>query len=354
MRDLTNYCIFQNAYIKEALKQMDKAASKILFVVKKDNKLIGSVSDGDIRRAILKGVNLTEKVNYIMNNNPTFVNENYNIKIVKRIFLEKRYEAIPVVNSNKEVVDILFWNKVFSEKKIRKCPRLNIPVVIMAGGRGTRLDPFTRILPKALIPIGEKPIIEIIMDEFAKFGMTKFYVSVNRKAKMIKAYFEDFSKKYHIFYIDEDKPLGTVGALKFLEDKINTQFFVSNCDIVMKTDYAEIYKFHKVGNYSMTLVGSMQYHVIPYGVCEIENGGELIELREKPEYNFLINTGMYILNPDILKFIPYKESFDLTDLITKLKKIGKKIGVYPISEKSWIDIGQWEEYKKSLDKLRGT
>ena len=348
MRDLTNYCIFQSTSIKEALKQMDKAASKILFVVKKDNKLIGSLSDGDIRRAILKGVNLTEKVNSIMNNNPTFVDENYDIENVKKILLEKKFEAIPIVNCNKEVVDTLFWNKVFNDKPIRKYPKINIPVVIMAGGRGTRLDPFTRILPKALIPIGEKPIIEIIMENFAKFGISDFYISINHKAKMIKSYFEDFESKYNIYFIDEEKPLGTAGSLKFLQDKIGTSFFVSNCDVIINDDYTKIYDFHKKSNAQLTLVASMQHYVIPYGVCKIKRGGQLKKIYERPEYDFLINTGMYLLESSVPKWIPANEFYNITDLIQKLQKQNQKIVVYPVSEKSWIDVGQWEGFKATV------
>lgn len=218
----------------------------------------------------------------------------------------------------------------------------------MAVGKGTRLDPFTRILPKALIPIGDKPIIEVIMDKYAEFGMTVFYVSVIHKARMIKAFFEDFHSDYNISFVNEGKPLGTVGSLKLLEGKINSPFFVSNCDIIINTDYTKIYKFHRKNKYDLTLVASMQHHPILYGVCKIENGGMLKEFTEKPECDFLVNIGFYVLNPDILEFIPESKYFDMTDFMNILKQRNKTIGAYPISEKSWIDIG-WEKYKETLD-----
>ena len=222
----------------------------------------------------------------------------------------------------------------------------------MAGGKGTRLAPFTYILPKPLIPIGEKPVIEIIIDEYIKFGVNNFFISVNHKANMIKAYFEDINHEYSIGYVIEDKPLGTAGSLKYLEGKIDSDFFVSNCDIIIKENYNSIYDFHKKNDNILTLVSSMQHHTIPYGVCEIENGGTLKSITEKPQYDFLVNTGMYILSPEALKYIPENEFFHITHLIEKLKDDGKKVGVFPVSEKSWIDIGQWTEYKKAVEFLK--
>jgi NDP-sugar pyrophosphorylase family protein len=292
---------------------------------------VGIVTDGDFRRAILRGVDLENSVEKIANKNFYFLETGYKSKEAEDIFENTPARHIPVLDNGK-LVDILIEEEFFKiGEKISKKPQLNIPVVIMAGGKGTRLDPFTRILPKALIPIGEKPIIEIIMDEYAKYGIKDFYISVNHKSRMIKAYFEDLQEHYNIHYIDEDKPLGTAGALKYLEGKFSSSFFVSNCDIIIKEDYSKIYRFHKEGKYLLTLVGSMQHHTIPYGICEIKNGGELEIIREKPEYDFLVNTGMYILNPKVLKYLPKNEFFYITQLIEKLQKSGCKIGTYPVS-----------------------
>ena len=156
----------------------------------------------------------------------------------------------------------------------------------MAGGKGKRMDPFTRILPKPLIPLGDEPIIKIIMDEFNKFGIVNFYISLNEKAKMIKAYFHDHSSPYTIQFIDEEEPLGTAGALKYLKGKLDAPFFVSNCDIVLHANYKSILDFHTKGSYALTLVASMRHFTIPYGVCDVINDGELVEIKEKPEYDF--------------------------------------------------------------------
>ena len=221
----------------------------------------------------------------------------------------------------------------------------------MGGGKGTRLDPFTRILPKPLIPMGNDPIIKIIMDEFGKYGMSDFYITLNNKGKMIKAYFHDHNLPYKINFIEEQKPLGTAGALKLIKPKLKETFFVSNCDIIIKSDYNDIIKFHKERKNSLTLVGSMQHYTIPYGVCEIENGGDLISIREKPQYDFLTNTGMYVLELDVLNLIPGDTYFDMTDLIKAIQGKGQKVGVFPVSKESWIDVGQWAEYKNAIQKI---
>ncbi len=342
--------ISPDTQIKQALKVMDKTAHKTLFVVKNE-KLIGSVSDGDIRRAILQEINLTDPISSITNTSPTMLTENYKPEEVKRIFLEKRFEAIPIVDENSSLKNIIYWNSFFQENK-KEYKKLNNPVIIMAGGRGTRLEPFTNILPKPLIPVGEKTMIETIIDEYVKYNLNEFYITVNHKAKIIKAYFEETNVDYNIHYIDEDKPLGTAGSIKYLQGKFTEPLFISNCDIIIDEDYNNILTFHEKGKFDITLIASMQHFQIPYGICDLNKDGSLKKIDEKPEYDFLVNTGMYILNPDLISLIPNDTFYHITHLISDVQKLGKKIGVYPVSEKSWIDIGQWSEYKKNLHKLK--
>ena len=346
------HVIAKNLSIKQTIRAIDKAASKTVFVLD-NNQLIGAVSDGDIRRAILNNVSMGSSVETIMNKHPIFIMEDDSIVHAKSLMLKYKIEAIPRVNHKNEVIEILLWNKIFeiSAETPKQTEKINLPVVIMAGGKGARLDPFTRILPKPLIPIGDDPIIKIIIDEFRKFGINEFCISLNHKAHMVKAYFNDYDLNCKITYLEEKKPLGTAGALKFLINKISTSFFVTNCDILVFSDYCSIYDFHEEGNYKLTIVGSMQHHVIPYGVCEIQNGGLLKNIKEKPEYDFLVNTGMYLLKPDVLEYIPDDVHFDMTDLIKKVQEKKGKVGVYPISEKSWIDVGQWGRYHKSIELL---
>ncbi len=350
MSKFDKFTINQQSTIREAFNKQGLNKEMFVLVLDDTNKVQGIITDGDIRRAIWESVSLEDSVATIVNKNFTSFTENYSQAKAKEIFSTTDVKHIPVLKQG-QLIDIIF-KKSMSEAKHRQTKtRLDIPVVIMAGGKGSRLDPFTRILPKPLIPIGEKPVIEVIIDKFYEYGFNQFYISLNHKSKMVKAFFEDFGKEYKLSYLEEKTPLGTAGALTLLKNKIKTPLIVSNCDIIIEEDYRQILEFHQQGNYLLTLVGSMQHHVIPYGVCKIKNGGELGELTEKPEYDLLVNTGMYILSPQALDYIPDNQRFDTTDLIDKLKQAGKRVGVYPIAEKSWIDIGQWEEYKKAVDKL---
>ena len=341
--------ISENITIKEALKQMGSAGEKILFVVDEKVCLIGAITDGDIRRWILNGGSISEKVMHVVNKNPKKVNTNYSLSNVKKLMLEEKIEAIPVTQTNGNLVDVLLWNKVFSDSIKPKNQLLSIPVLIMAGGRGTRMDPFTRILPKPLIPLGEKPIIEIILDNFASYGCNTFYLTVNYKGKMIQAYFDNAECKHDISYIIEDKPCGTAGGIRLASEAINAaDLFVYNSDIIVKADYHDIFNFHRDKDNDITIVGSMKHFAVPYGVLELENGGTLNNIEEKPEYDFLVNTGMYVIKKSVVRHIPADTKFDFTDLISMVKEAGGKIGVYPIGQHSWIDVGQWQEYSNAL------
>ena len=348
IKEFSNILINKSASVKEAMKQLDKTAEKILFVVEDNNKLIGSLTDGDIRRWILKDGDLQSEVEDVCFRGTYFVNSDFNLEQVKEEILKRKIVYIPIVNNEKEIIEFLIWDKLFDGKIIRKAKKkLNAEVVIMAGGKGTRLDPFTKILPKPLIPIGDKSILEIIIEKFTEYQQKEFYISVNHKAKIIKSYFEDIQPDYKLNYIDEDKPLGTVGSLKKLDGKLTKDIILTNCDIIIEADYSDLLNHHKEKCNDITIVASLKHYNIPYGICEIENGGQLVNIKEKPEYDLLVNTGMYILKPEVLKYIPSDEFFHITHLIEKIK-ITHKIGIYPISENSWIDTGEWVEYKKAI------
>lgn len=345
---IADLCILKNISLKQAMRQMDKAGQRILFVVNEQGCLIGTLTDGDIRRQILKKKDLEISAVSSCNTKPFFASDPFDLEEIKQVMVAQKIERVPIVNSAHQVIDVLKWEDIFSGKKLLK-ETLSIPVMIMAGGRGTRLDLVTRILPKPLVPIGDKTIIDIIIDKFVEHGVTEFFMSIHHKAKLIKAYFEEKNNPYNIQYIEEQKPLGTAGSLRFLRNKIKDTVLVSNCDIIVDCNYSEVYDFHKKSGNDLTIIGSFRHFTIPYGICKTSSGGALKEIIEKPEYDFLVNTGMVLVGKKALRLIPANKEFHITDLIAKIKRHKGKVGVFPVNEKSWIDIGQWEEYRKTME-----
>jgi dTDP-glucose pyrophosphorylase len=333
--------------IKDAIRKLDETAKKILLVTE-DKKLKGIITDGDIRRWILKNGDLNQNASLIMNTSPKFVYEK-DVIHAKEILKDKMIEAMPVLSDKEEVIDIIFWNERFSTKFNQHT--LENPVVIMAGGKGTRLEPYTKIIPKPLIPIGDTPIVERIINRFNEYGCNEYYMTVNYKKNMIRAYFDDLEKNYSVDYVEEEKPLGTAGSLYLLKDQLKETFFVSNCDILIEGNYSDMMKYHKENKNKITLISSLVHYTVPYGVIVIDEDGSVKEMKEKPEYDYLVNTGMYILEPECLKDVPEETFFHITDLINKYIDEGEKIGVYPVSESAWLDMGQFKEMENMMEKL---
>lgn len=350
---LQDVLINSKASIKDALKKLDVVASKILFVVDDEEKFVGSLSDGDIRRGLLSNKSLESSVMDACNQESFTVDENFQKdSIIERM---KSLDIVfaPVLNHDKKIVSI--FSLPDSQKAIIKKSVLDqkVPVVIMAGGKGTRMAPFTNVLPKPLIPIGDKTILEIIMDEFAVFGIEKFYLTLNYKGRIIEAYFDSLEKKYPLTYIWEKEFAGTAGCLHLLEGEMESTFIVSNCDIIVKADMADLYQFHRDNNSALTIIASVQHQSIPYGVVEFSEGGRVNKISEKPEYSFPINTGVYMLEPECLQYIPPNGVFHMTHLIDALIEDGKKVFTYIINESEYIDIGQWDEYRDAIHRMGG-
>ena len=339
--------ITSEASVKEALKKLDQVASKVLLVNNSDNKLLGTITDGDVRRHLLKGGSLHDPIKGIYNTQPKYA-EDAEPETLKKILLKFKIDLIPVVDSAGRVIDAYSWEDVFETPKQKKSAVLeNVPTIIMAGGKGTRMQPFTSVLPKPLIPIGDKTILELLMENFADYGARDFYFTVNYRGEMIKAYFDSIEKQYSIQYIWEKQFAGTAGSLS-LVDSMDRTFLVSNCDIIVKANYEDIYKFHKDNDSLLTVVSSIQHHTVPYGVIDYSDGGVVTAIREKPEFSFPINTGVYLLEPEVLAYIPVNKVFHMTHLMEALIADGKKVLTYLVNEKDYIDIGQWEEYRKAL------
>ena len=348
MKDIT---IEPHLTIRQAMKTLNNSGTKCLLVVDDQNKLLGTLTDGDLRRSILDGIKFSEDISGSYNSEPTvLVKDKYSTEEAKNLLLDLKLDLFPVVDENHRVVDYITWSGLGGESQTEKL-LVDVPVIIMAGGKGTRMEPFTKILPKPLVPIGEKPIIEHIIKHFTDLGCSEFHMTVNYKGRILKAYFDELQPDYKVYFVEEQEPLGTAGSLHFLDGKFNQSFFVTNCDIIIKTDYTSLYKFHQKGGYDITLVASAKEYVIPYGTCELNGEGHLSHINEKPIYDFLINTGLYVLNPDMLKLIPENKFYHITHLIEDAKNKGKKVGVFPVDDDAWIDIGQWTEYKQAIERL---
>jgi dTDP-glucose pyrophosphorylase len=354
MKENYKQFIIDTASIKDVVKKIDVCQFNSIVTHNYKRKVTGIFTMGDFRRAVFFGLDIEEKVSSVTNKNFKYLIEGFSKSDAKKIFFnDESILDIPVLNKKFQLVKIISRNNFFSRKEVigKKKNFKYFPVVIMAGGRGTRLDPFTRVLPKSLIPFGDNPIIRVIMDNFIKYGSNKFYISVNEKSSMIKAYFHDHKSLYNIKYIEEKKPLGTAGSLKFLKNTLKNTFFVTNSDILINTYYPSMLAFHKKNNYDLTLVSSIRNYTIPYGICSFDKEGRLMNIKEKPEYNFFVNSGLYIVEPKVLKLIPDNIKFDMIELLNKVKKSNMKVGVFPVSENSWIDIGQWPEYQKNTNKF---
>lgn len=351
MTDFSPYLIHSQETIREAFKKQDLNKRKFVLVVGDEERVMGIVTDGDFRRAVWNSISLEDKVESITNKKFIFLNPQYTINDARKYLDKKKnIRVIPVLDDGL-LTELLFKEDFFKADGGKEEQRFDFPVVIMAGGKGTRLDPFTRILPKPLIPVGNQPVIEHIMDKFSEYGMNQFFLSIHEKSKMIRAWFEDFGKRYELNFVEEKQPLGTIGSLALLKGKLNSHFFVSNCDIVIDAEYSKIIHFHQEGHFILTLVGSVQHFRIPYGICEVLTDGRLANMKEKPEYDFVANTGMYLMDPEILDYIPDNQPMDINQLINLLKVDGRKVGVFPISAKSWVDVGQWDEYQKTIKQM---
>lgn len=347
--DCESNIVKQDNTILQALKKLEEQNIKILFIVDNNMKPQATLTDGDIRRAILNGVGLDANVSTIANHNPILVNEKATADYVESIMTQKGIDAIPVVNSEGFMIKILYKGYAVDEEQIKS---LDIPVVIMAGGKGTRLYPYTKILPKPLIPIDDTPISERIIKSFKTVGCNLFYMVVNYKKNMIKSYFSDVDKEYELEFIDEETPLGTGGGLKLLEDRVQDTFILTNCDILILEDVRKIIKHHVDEKNVVTMVCSIKNYEIPYGVVNISNGGEIESFEEKPHMSFLTNTGYYIIEPCVMNYIGKDEVIGMPDIIDRMRKDGLKVGVYPISEKSWLDMGQFDSMESMELSLR--
>lgn len=344
--NISELLINEDDTVLYAMERLDKIAKKVLFL-HEDGKLLAALTDGDIRRWILKRGSLDAKVREMANYDPKFL-IGATRKEALRYMKKNLIEALPILDNKHTIINVITWDDTeISAKK----EQIALPVVMMAGGLGKRLYPYTNILPKPLIPVGEIPIAEHIIRQFESYGCDQFFLIVNHKKNMIKAYFNEVEKSYAIHYADEDKPLGTGGGLSLLKGKITSTFILTNCDILIQEDFSKIYKFHKEKGNMITMICSLKNFSIPYGVVEIGEEGDIAEMKEKPQISFFTNTGCYFVEPQVIEELEENVSVGFPDIIEKYKQRGEKVAVYPIGENAWLDMGQMDEMERMKERL---
>ena len=346
MDDIQNFIGRDNITVSEAMQCIDNNSRGILFLVNESGKLIGCVSDGDIRRYLLSGGQMSGTVMDAANKEPKFAKSD---EEAKRLFHKKDYVIIPIVDAN-GVITALYTEE---GQNIGKRASLSIPVVINAGGRGTRLAPYTKVLPKPLIPVGDIPIIEHIMKEYQSYNCNEFHIIVNYKKELMKAYFAENVNHYNITWYDEEKPLGTGGGLTLLRGRFHDTFFFANCDALLTANYESMLKFHKENKNAVTMVCAYKNLNIPYGVVEMGVDGIIEQMKEKPLMSFLTNTGIYIVEPEVIDGMQDNVAIGFPDVVEMLRQNGKRVAVFPVSENDWMDMGQLSELEKMRIRLYG-
>lgn len=332
--------------VSEGMQRIDYNARGILFLTDERGILVGCVTDGDIRRFLLTGGKMSDNIMQAANCKPKAA---HTLTEAKSMYHEQNYIAIPVIDAQGRI--IVVYNG--DESKSRERAALKIPVVINAGGRGTRLDPLTRVLPKPLIPVGDLPIIEHIMKEYQSYNCNEFHIIVNYKRDLMKAYFAENDNHYNITWYDEAEPLGTGGGLSLLRGKFRDTFFFANCDALLTANYESMLKFHRENGNMITMICAYKNINIPYGVVEMGINGTIQDMREKPLMSFLANTGIYLVEPEVIEDMEDHVSIGFPDIVEKEKQKGKRVAVFPVSEIDWMDMGQLPELEKMRIKLYG-
>ena len=342
------FLIPEDLSISEAIKKIDEGRRKVVFCIR-DGKLCGAFTDGDMRRFILKDGDISKPVCLAMNSNPIFLTTAQRNEADEFVKINAMV-ALPIVNDRMEVVDIVFRDDIDSARAQRVLPS-DIVLAVMAGGKGTRLYPYTQILPKALIPIGDKPIMDHIIQHFEQYGVHDVYMVLNHKKDMIKAYYNEGHSRCNIHFLEEKEFFGTGGGIQLLKGLITGTFFLSNCDCLLEADYPCMLDFHRKNHNTVTMIVSNKTVQIPYGVVDIDRNGRILNMREKPEYSYLVNTGIYIVEPEVIDLVKENERIDMPGILERVKEAGYNVGAYPITEKSWLDMGQLTEMSNMIKEL---
>lgn len=340
MKDWKNFTINKDTPILKALEIINSASTQICLVIDEDQRLVGAITDGDIRRGLLRGVQLNEQAEKVMNSQPIVVGSNVSSKEIYRLMNEKKIRQIPVLDSFKRVIDVVTLDKLLEIKQ------KDNHVILMAGGLGTRLASLTQNCPKPMLKVGEKPILERILKQFTEQGFVNFHFSVNYMAEIIENYFEGGDKfSCKINYLRENKRLGTAGPLSLLSSANDKPVIVMNGDLLTHVDFDELLNFHSEKSADITVCVREYEFQVPFGVIEIEDS-LATSFKEKPSYSFKVNAGIYVIESSLFKLIPKDEYYDMSTFLHQLLELKKKIACFPIL-KEWIDVGREDDFRSA-------
>lgn len=344
MKDWQKIIVKESQTLLETMRVIDETSLQFAVVVDEENHLLGTVTDGDIRRGILRGEGLEVSISSVMNQNPSTAKMGLSMTKYKQLMRSKKLKQLPIVNEYNQIVNILFFDEL-------QQPSNKNQVVLMLGGLGTRLRPLTNDIPKPMLKVGNKPIVETIVDGFKQYGYTNFIFSVNYKKEVIQNYFqagEAFGVT--IEYVEEEKRMGTAGALSLIETQPTEPFFVMNGDLLTQVNFDQLMQFHIDQDAMATMCVREYEYQVPYGVIETD-GTDLIGIKEKPIHRSFVNAGIYVLSPKVFDYIPQDAFYDMPTLFEKLIEVGEKTSVFPIHE-YWLDIGQVDDYQRANEKYK--
>ncbi len=340
MKNYKSILLKPTSTIKEALQIIDRGAIQIALVIDKDEKLLGTVTDGDIRRGLLNNLSLDDSIEIIISKTPTICSISDTKEKILEIALAKKLHQIPIVDKGGKLIGIKEVDELLkSEYKSNK-------VVLMVGGLGTRLRPLTDYTPKPMLKVGNKPILETIILNFKKYGFVNIVLCVSYKSEIIEDYFKDGSEfGVNIEYVHENKRMGTAGALSLVKEKLDESFFVMNGDLLTNINFENMMEYH-LSNSSIATMGVREYDFqVPYGVVKTD-GVNIVSIEEKPVHQFFVSAGIYVLSHTVLKYIPEDEFYDMPTLFEKLIEEKERSISFPIHE-YWLDIGRIEEFEKA-------
>lgn len=340
MKNWKEIACHQDDKIISALEQLNTIGSQFLVVVDGDDKLLGTITDGDIRRGLLKGIKIEDKIGQIMNVNPTVLPLKVPRADAFKMMREKDFNHLPLVDDLFRIVEIISLNDFL------KVDKKDNHVVLMAGGLGTRLESLTSNCPKPMLKVGGKPILETIIDTFKEHGFYKFIIAVNYKSEMIESYFKD-GKKFNveINYLREKERAGTAGALSLYDFNNGLPFIVMNGDLLTKINFSELINTHSEKNNVATMCLRQYEHQIPFGVVLTEDD-QVTKIEEKPMKRYFVNSGIYVLSPEVLPSIPKDTYYDMPKFFEDLIAKDKKVGAYAFYD-YWIDVGRMDDYEKA-------